>query len=257
MKRRRAFTLIELLVVISIIALLLAILVPSLRKARKYAQSVVCVANLKHWGLCWYLYTDDNGGRFPTGSSAGGAAFADWPDVLRPYYVKEGALALCPTATKPYSSGGSIPFGAWSWGTGQLWTGNVKLKSIDYGSYGLNEYINDRPGNDSKYWRTREVKNPDRVPLFFDCAWYDIYPYSESLPPPQFEGELSNEMSLVCINRHDGFINSVFVDFNIRSIGLKELWRLKWTRTWNTNNTWTGRDAPWPEWMRRFKDYAY
>ena len=62
MKRKRAFgfTLIELLVVISIIALLMAILMPSLRKARDQARGVVCKSNLNQWGKMFYLYTNDN-----------------------------------------------------------------------------------------------------------------------------------------------------------------------------------------------------
>jgi len=56
----QAFTLIELLVVISIIALLLAILLPSLRQARMQAYNVVCLANLRTLWIAWVAYTDDN-----------------------------------------------------------------------------------------------------------------------------------------------------------------------------------------------------
>jgi len=65
MSRRRAFTLIELLVVIAIIALLLAILMPSLRRARDQAKGVTCRNNLKQIGLAFTLYTEDNAGKFP------------------------------------------------------------------------------------------------------------------------------------------------------------------------------------------------
>ncbi|MHC4557717.1 MAG: type II secretion system protein [Planctomycetota bacterium] len=65
MSGKRAFTLIELLVVIAIIALLLAILMPSLRRARDQAKGVTCRNNLKQVGLAFTLYTDDNEGKFP------------------------------------------------------------------------------------------------------------------------------------------------------------------------------------------------
>ncbi len=63
-KRNRAFTLIELLVVISIIALLISILLPSLSAARAQAKSAVCLSNLKRLGTSTAIYLLDNNGRF-------------------------------------------------------------------------------------------------------------------------------------------------------------------------------------------------
>lgn len=63
----RGFTLVELLVVISIIALLLAILMPSLQKAREQAKTVVCLSNAKQLGFSWILYTENYGGKLVGG----------------------------------------------------------------------------------------------------------------------------------------------------------------------------------------------
>lgn len=63
-KRRSAFTLIELLVVVAVIAILLAILLPALRKARVLTKRITCQSNLKQIAVAWNMYLDDNEGRF-------------------------------------------------------------------------------------------------------------------------------------------------------------------------------------------------
>ena len=66
---RRAFTLIELLVVIAIIALLMAILMPALSRAREQGKRAVCLSHLKQMQLSWIIYADENDGRIVNGNA--------------------------------------------------------------------------------------------------------------------------------------------------------------------------------------------
>jgi type II secretory pathway pseudopilin PulG len=258
--------LIELLVVIAIIALLLAVLMPALQRVRKQAKAVACQSNLHEWALIFAMYTDSNSGFLMQGYAGRiGSATVDetWIGALRSYY-SEPKIRVCPTATKPMTEGGRGPFSAWGvFGGGDPRTWAGPRGEGDYGSYGMNELAYNPPPQvttrGTHYWRTVHVKGVAEIPLFFDCIWFDVYP-RDTDNPPEFDGDVSgSEMQRVCINRHGGYINCLFMNWSVRKVGLKELWTLKWHREFDTAGLWTRaggvRPEDWPQWMRRFKEY--
>jgi prepilin-type N-terminal cleavage/methylation domain-containing protein/prepilin-type processing-associated H-X9-DG protein len=106
--RQHAFTLIELLVVISVIAVLMAILMPALKRAKEQGQRAVCHGNLKNLTLAWLMYADENDGKIVNG--AGGF-----------HYLKGGSHV--PDGTNP-----GIIERAW---VGRGWGQNWNNRNVD------------------------------------------------------------------------------------------------------------------------------
>ncbi|MFG0249198.1 MAG: prepilin-type N-terminal cleavage/methylation domain-containing protein [Phycisphaeraceae bacterium JB051] len=107
---RMGFTLIELLVVISIIALLIAILLPALRSARAVAKRTVCMSNERQFGVSLTVYTDGYNGWMPH-SKIGSLYTYDgkwWSNFL----VQSGAIDLGPNGWS-WKDGGMVSSGIW------------------------------------------------------------------------------------------------------------------------------------------------
>ena len=127
MKNKKGFTLIELLVVIAIIALLMSIVVPSLRKVKEQARRTICATQLRQWGVSIQNYSNDNKGQllktvdtwgagpeglicWSTRTTSPGASKEFNLDAIGPYLpgfdaysINISDIWLCPSNTMDYS----------------------------------------------------------------------------------------------------------------------------------------------------------
>ncbi|MHC4206584.1 MAG: type II secretion system protein, partial [Planctomycetota bacterium] len=165
MQKIKGFTLIELLVVIAIIMLLVAIFLPALQRVKRQANAVACHSNLRQWGVVFFMYTDDNNGRF----------FSDvvdkmyWYKTIRPYYIDSNDLLLCLMAQKyvdnPNWSGSK--FSSWRVPMSPDWRPPATPTRFFYGSYGINVRILDLVDNEGldRYWGTCYIEGANNIPV--------------------------------------------------------------------------------------------
>ena len=275
MRNKRGFTLIELLVVVAIIALLSSVIMPALKMAKITANRVMCRANLRQWGVIWKNYTTDFDDKMPHGNWGVGSIGESveegtWLVALTDYY-ESYKIRFCPTAVKDNKTeNGSFPFMTWGPRAAEWqeehpnhWRSTIYFK----GSYGINDFAHlptninkvrkDKfalgPDYENKFWGTPNVRNGSEVPVMIDSVRFKIRPKPTNLPPPTETnmGPSSNGwLRYACVNRHKETVNSLFLDWSVRSVGLKELWVLEWYRGWEAVIP-----DPWPKWMERMEDY--
>jgi len=233
-----AFTLIELLVVIAIIALLMAILAPSLQRARKQAKAVVCRSNLRQLSMGMRLYAYDNDDKvMPVDHRYGRYWFHEIAPYLgdRQYKEASGTInskamdtAFCPMAKKrdETRSVGSART-AWSY-----WMGGT-------GSYGLNiwlqpegEFSTDTLFPRDNYYMKFSSSRP-QTPIFGDSNWVGSWPDStDEVPDDLYFGSNRHAvgyfMGRFCIDRHDMAINIGFAAGHVEKTKLQDLWVQKW-----------------------------
>ena len=283
------FTLIELLVVISIVALLMAVLLPTFQGVRNQAKAVGCQANLRQWGLYYSMYTADSEGRLPQPYDGFGwyaytpavlpREFPGSPPIrksssgqeLFAYYCtsREGRkLLLCPaTRFQPLQSGpyvrpcqnGTTRL-AWSYPAG--WT----IPEILGSSYGKSVWVPPTRGHYvdgtlPEFWTSCLVKGASAMPVYCDSRTGDSIPRTLDEPPLYEDAPVDTVCGLprYAMNRHDGGINMLFMDWSVRKVGVKELWTLRWNKQFDPAGPWTKQGGvqpeDWPQWMRRFPDY--
>jgi prepilin-type N-terminal cleavage/methylation domain-containing protein len=247
MKKKNGFTLIELLVVISIIALLLSVMLPALRRAKEQARSLVCKANLRQLGMGMQLYAEHNKGQCM--EMKFGVVGEYWFDQLIPYLghtsgqqynIKQQLeVGFCPSAKK-LSFGNIHVRGtaklSWRWIIGS----GTNLKNAE-GSYGLNHWL--VPGyagiQNARNWSKQYSIVPGTVPSLGDCNWVGGWSQASDTPPQKgpirytlaegmdpWRGE--NQLGRYCLDRHDMTVNICFVGGNVEKVPLEKLWTLRW-----------------------------
>ena len=230
-RRPGGFTLVELLVVIGIVALLLAILLPTLGKARASARAVKCQSNLRQIGLAWQMYCNGNRGVPPPYAGVDpevtdyvGLA---WAAALDPYLPKAvEANRLCPDTDVPRPRPSNIPGSSHSAYVADTAT------TPWAGSYSYNLALASDLAAAMNGW-PKAVRMPgggQNVPVFADGVWREFEPTNAVAPPPDLIGggwgAGFTGLQRICIDRHNRAVNVCFGDGHAGPVRLPDLWKL-------------------------------
>ncbi|MCK4998521.1 MAG: type II secretion system protein [Anaerohalosphaera sp.] len=254
--KNNAFTLIELLVVISIIAMLLAILMPALGKVKEKAREIICRTNIKSIQLASLLYTEDNEGKMPAYPSGYGDL---WINEITQYLDDMDDARFCPTTSlkKDFDPSNNI-----SWGKSkESWVWNIGTPEPEHGSYAINGwfYSTYLAADGSSAPRTHTIekvsqtRRPASTPVFSDSMWVDSWPLdtdkcSTGLNLDNGGNNYSMEREL--LNRHGDHISVGFIDGHQEAVELGKLWSLKWHNSFNTV-LWMEREDGSPIYQRQ------
>ncbi|MBO4512009.1 MAG: DUF1559 domain-containing protein [Victivallales bacterium] len=212
---KKNFTLIELLVVIAIIAILAAMLLPALGKARDKAQAISCVNQMKQFGTASNMYVSDNKQIMPTWYGDHAMSWARYS------YVEAGVMGT----TVGDSCGAKI-------GALYQYIGDINVfvcptdevdSTIAYALNPLFRHGNDDSNEQLKTHKISSVKNASAVPSFLeDCSSthrYGMYhcrcKKADKKITPSGEGLESNR-------RHNGQLNITYVDGHVAPVSSKE-----------------------------------
>ena len=251
----RGFTLIELLVVISIIALLIALLLPALGMAQKAAKDTLCGAHLKQLATAWVTRAMEHGG--DTGSAAQTGP-TNMQIQLRPYYDNDFRVLICPVAPQPRPNvrlergSGLVPGSSiYAYFMGSANAVDVTDEfPVDrlLGGMAYNNWLEGRDvvghgvslEDADKVISTLDENLPvSDIPVFSD-GWHTAAGWiqeTDTAPPdaedPAMTGGGAGWLRRVYLNRHNQHINIGFMDGSVRRVALDNLltdvrWHAKW-----------------------------
>jgi len=258
------YTLPELLMTICAIGVLTAILLPAVQRVRKQARSIACQSNQRQWGIAFTV--DDEPISYLDRFQPFLRAYIDYNRMEdNSLGADANDIFLCPSAKR---IGRPVPSLAPEYMNLQAWDGS-KSKAWAYRYMGQ-LFTSSYSVNTARESRLKRNVNsnerPFEVPILFDCTFRLTGLVDSDDPPPRYDDMprgiptyKDTRACGICIDRHNGGINILFMDGHARRVGLKELWTLRWNGCFNRAGPWTEaggvQSHNWPAWMRRFEDH--
>ena len=240
---KQAFTLIELLMVIAVIGILAALILPALAGAKRKAQQINCVSNVKQLTLASYIYATD---------SCSHATYDNsklWMGTEN--FGNQRKFLICPSTHQD-------PGSSTMTGTADItWFWDQDNTNTFEGSYALNGWLYDQ-GNfvgiehpELMMNKQSMIQDPTQTPVFCDSLWVDLWPLESDPPGKNLYDDNGNAladagMARCTIVRHaagnpgsaprtydtsrrlPGAINIGMADGHVDLVKLENLWQLYW-----------------------------